>query len=372
MCPPWPWPELLDHTEKYRCGVAESGLGISDHPAHPRSQIWPGQTEATKPKETPAVKLRVRLGTPDDKDAIISLINQAAQWLSHDIGTNQWAKPWPDVTERDERVVRGLEERRTWIVDEDEDTSDPGYLPAATITCRAEANPKLWNEQEQDAVAVYVSRLIVNRDYAHRHIGQELLDLAGKWARERYGARWIRIDVWTTNVALQGYYERDGFQFVRFCDDVDYPSAALFQRPTEFHAWQGASRLSDPPPLLVPFQKFEIPREAAARPPVLPQQPQLRPMSGLPAMASHPQLQTAQGSTGPGARAQRHRRGRSGRTRLRLIDRCAYATKRSLYRCCRRLLVPGLRHSHQRHEPTSGQQMALAAEANANAVPAAR
>jgi ribosomal protein S18 acetylase RimI-like enzyme len=308
------------------------------------------------------VTLRVRLGTPEDKDAIISLISQAAQWLNRDIGTNQWAKPWPDEAGRDERVVRGLEERRTWIVDEDADTGDTDYLPVATVTCRAEANPKLWNELEQGAPAVYVSRLIVSRDYAHQHIGQELLDLAGRFAMEQYGARLIRIDVWTTNVALQGYYEKDGFEFVRFCDDVAYPSAALFERPAEFRAWQGAPRLTEPPPLLKPFQRFEIPQRTSARSPELP---------GLPARVNRAQRKLAHVSVRPGAPAQRYHRGRGGRARLRLIHRCAHATRRSLYRC-RHLLVPGLRYAHRRHELRSDQPMALTAEANAGALPAVR
>jgi ribosomal protein S18 acetylase RimI-like enzyme len=308
------------------------------------------------------VTLRVRLGTPEDKGAIISLINQAAQWLGRDIGTNQWAKPWPDEAGRDERVVRGLEERKTWIVDEDTDTDDTNSLPVATITCRPEANPKLWNELEQDAPAVYVSRLIVNREYAHQHIGQELLDLAGRWAIEQYGARWIRIDVWTTNVALQGYYESDGFEFLRFCEDVDYPSAALFQRPAEFSAWPGAPRLTEPQPLLKPFQKFEIPQRASARSPELP---------GLPAIVNRAQQKLAHVSGRPGAPAQRQHRGRGGRGGLRLINRCAHVTRRSLYRC-RHLLVPGLRYTHRRPELRSDQHMALTAEANASVLPAVR
>jgi hypothetical protein len=40
--------------------------------------------------------------------------------------------------------------------------------------------------------------------------------------------------VWTTNVALHAYYEQQGFEFYGFCEAVaGFPSAALFQKPTD-------------------------------------------------------------------------------------------------------------------------------------------
>ena len=58
--------------------------------------------------------------------------------------------------------------------------------------------------------------------------------LAAEDALRRYAARWVRVDVWTTNVALHAYYEQQGFEFYGFCEAVaEYPSAALFQKPTD-------------------------------------------------------------------------------------------------------------------------------------------
>ena len=61
-----------------------------------------------------------------------------------------------------------------------------------------------------------------------------MIDWAGARDLGEWNAQWVRIDVWTTNVALHGYYEKRGFRFCRIarCHAEDYPSAALFQKPT--------------------------------------------------------------------------------------------------------------------------------------------
>lgn len=40
--------------------------------------------------------------------------------------------------------------------------------------------------------------------------------------------------MWTTNDALHAYYRQQGFEFCGFGEaSADYPSAALFQKPTQ-------------------------------------------------------------------------------------------------------------------------------------------
>jgi GNAT superfamily N-acetyltransferase len=168
--------------------------------------------------------LRVRLAEKDDLPVILGFIAEAAAWLA-DRGTDQWSTPWPDEPQRDDRVRRGIRDRCTWMVEDD-------GRPVATISCRPRGNPNLWTKAEGAEPAVYVSRLIVCRDYGGQAIGNELFDWAGKWAATQYGARWVRIDVWTTNTMLHEYYVKRGFTFIRECDYVDYPSAMLFQKST--------------------------------------------------------------------------------------------------------------------------------------------
>lgn len=200
----------------------------------------------------------VRLGRPEDLPGVLGLINQAAEWLRKNKATDQWAKPWPNEQERNERVMRGLAEGRTWIVEESSEVGGEDYLPAATITCRWDANPKLWHELATSQPAVYVSRLIVNRDYKGLKLGQELIEWAGKWARKQYGAQWIRIDVWTTNSELHEFYKGIGFGYVGDCEEVDYPSAALFQRSTWGLERVRTPRLTEIPQLVRPFLSFDI------------------------------------------------------------------------------------------------------------------
>ena len=170
--------------------------------------------------------LRIRRGTARDADMIIGLIDEAAEWLRGK-DTDQWARPWPNLAARDGRVRRGLRNGHTWI-------AEAAGQPIATITSRAHGNQDLWTRPEQKVPAVYVSRLIVTRGAAGLSIGSAMIDWAAERGVRDWNAQWVRIDVWTTNVALHNYYEKRGFRFRRIasCKAEDYPSAALFEKPT--------------------------------------------------------------------------------------------------------------------------------------------
>jgi ribosomal protein S18 acetylase RimI-like enzyme len=171
---------------------------------------------------------QIRRAVLDDMPAIIALIGEAAYWLQTTRRTNQWAKPWPDRAARDARIRQGIKNGLTWMV------MDRGAL-AATVTCREHGSDTLWTRAELREPAVYVSRLIVRRDHARRGIGAALIDWAGLHGIEGWGAHWIRVDVWTTNDGLHGYYKGQGFTHLRtaeFENEWVYPSGALFQKPT--------------------------------------------------------------------------------------------------------------------------------------------
>jgi len=173
--------------------------------------------------------LQLRLATESDEEAIIGLIDEAAEWLRGK-GTDQWSEPWPTEAERRQRIVTALQARRTWILWD-------GHLPAATITAEpdhTQGNGLVWPEETREDPSVYVCRLVVNRAYAGRGLGAALLDWAGHAARLARGAQWVRVDVWTTNFALHAYYKAQGFDFYRYSQKADvYPSAALFQKRTD-------------------------------------------------------------------------------------------------------------------------------------------
>ena len=170
---------------------------------------------------------QIRRAERDDAPSIIGLIDDAAQWLRTEKNSDQWNRPWPDEHSRDQRIRRGIKVARTWIV-ENEDG-----LVVGTVSFGRGGNKKLWTLRERNQPAVYVSRLIVNRRHAGEGIGADLINWAGQRGRHGWKAEWIRVDVWTSNDALQAYYKRQGFTHLRtwqFNDPWDYPSAALFQK----------------------------------------------------------------------------------------------------------------------------------------------
>jgi GNAT superfamily N-acetyltransferase len=155
---------------------------------------------------------------------ILDLINDAVDRRLRHLDTDQWEKPWPNREERDERVLRGLRGRKTWIVWD-------GDTAAATVTIAKQANVEVWPaELDRDEPAVYVHRLITRTAYRGRGLGASLVDWAGREAYHQYRAKSIRIDVWRANEALHAYYQDIGFVPVGFSDDPDYPSGALFQK----------------------------------------------------------------------------------------------------------------------------------------------
>jgi GNAT superfamily N-acetyltransferase len=176
------------------------------------------------PTEAP---MRIELANASEHfGTILSLIEDARErlWTK---GTDQWATPWPDRAARDARVLRGLRGEKTWIVWD-------GDIPAATATVTTQRNAAVWSRPactcDLSERAVFVHRLITARKYAGMGLGAELINWAGLRGQRLYGAKWIRIDVWSTNTDLHDYYQRQGFEPCGRCDDPGYPSGALFQK----------------------------------------------------------------------------------------------------------------------------------------------
>lgn len=167
--------------------------------------------------------------TREHLNAILSLIDEAKGWLPSK-GTKQWREPWPNKVQRDERVCRALELRATWVVWEPARGKD---ILAATVTVTRKPNPAVWSPQDFDlgGRTVYVHRLITARRYAGWDLGTDILDWTGARGRRNYGARSIRVDVWTDNEALHDYYIKRGFVRRGNCRDAKYPSGVLLEKP---------------------------------------------------------------------------------------------------------------------------------------------
>lgn len=137
------------------------------------------------------------------------------------------------------RIMRAIETGRTRIAWD-------GARPVATVT----ASPNhhgIWPEAADHEPAVYIRRIVVSREYSGIGLGGQLLDWAGLHARHAYGARWLRTDVWTTNIELHRYYRRQGFTLCGHSPVPRYPSAALFQKPTDRIGRPGAPLFREGP-----------------------------------------------------------------------------------------------------------------------------
>jgi GNAT superfamily N-acetyltransferase len=171
--------------------------------------------------------LVLRRASPDDYGAVIGLQREAEDWL-RTMSTDQWAQAWPSEDVLEQRIREAIRVDRTWIAWD-------GAVPAATVTASPNHH-EIWPGEARRDRAVYVRRLVVSRDpkYAGHGLGAQLLDWAGLRASREYGARWVRVDIRTTNTKLHKYYRDQGFGFCGFCEWIaDYPSAALFQKPID-------------------------------------------------------------------------------------------------------------------------------------------
>jgi GNAT superfamily N-acetyltransferase len=138
---------------------------------------------------------------PDDLATLLAFRKEAAGWLSA-LGSDQWSRPYPA-----DRLLATIQAGAVFMVRDGETT-------AATITLTTMAEDGLWTESELAEPAVYVNKLTVARTHAGQNLGGRLLDWAGDRAYQA-GAKWLRLDAWTTNEALQHYYLRQGFEHVR-------------------------------------------------------------------------------------------------------------------------------------------------------------
>lgn len=171
------------------------------------------------------------LAAPGDLRQVRGLVREAAEWLRTTKVTDQWARPWPSRAGQEERMLDDLLKGKTWLLWD-------GERSVATITVDPEEplderRLPVWPARKRGR-AVYVRRVVVGRSYAGQGIGAALLDWAASLARRKHKARLIRIDVWTTNVQLHAYYEKQGFTRCAGRDPGDltnYPSQALFERP---------------------------------------------------------------------------------------------------------------------------------------------
>ncbi|MEU9332937.1 GNAT family N-acetyltransferase [Streptomyces sp. NPDC048290] len=138
---------------------------------------------------------------PHDVAKLLTFRQEAATWI-RGRGSDQWSRPYPA-----DKLLATVEAGTVFMLRD-------GHTTAGTITLTPDAEDGLWTADELAEPSMFVNKLTVTREYAGRQLGARLLDWAGDRAH-RAGARWVRLDAWTTNTALQRYYLGQGFAHVR-------------------------------------------------------------------------------------------------------------------------------------------------------------
>ena len=156
-----------------------------------------------------------------DLPRLLQFRADAADWLSAR-GSDQWSVPFPG-----EHIARGIEAGEVFLIKAADGTD------AATVTLDRNIDLELWDlwtPEERAESALYVHKLTVDRRYAGNDLGGQILDWAGDRAA-RVGAKWLRLDAWTTNHGLHRYYLAHGFDHVRTTTNPHEVSGWIAQRP---------------------------------------------------------------------------------------------------------------------------------------------
>ncbi|MGW6459602.1 GNAT family N-acetyltransferase [Streptomyces sp. NPDC055078] len=143
----------------------------------------------------------VEVARPSDLRALLAFREEAAAWI-RTLGSDQWSRPYPP-----DRLLATIEAGTVFMVRD-------GGASVATITLTPEAEEGLWTDAELTEPSIFVNKLTVARTHAGQDLGGRLLDWAGDRAYLG-GAKWLRLDAWTTNEGLQDFYLRHGFDHVR-------------------------------------------------------------------------------------------------------------------------------------------------------------
>ncbi|MBE8478276.1 GNAT family N-acetyltransferase [Streptomyces justiciae] len=145
--------------------------------------------------------MKITLAVPEDLPKLLAFRQEAAGWLSK-LGSDQWSRPYPA-----DHLLATIESGTVFMLRD-------GDATVGTITLTPDPEEGLWTEQELSEPSFFINKLTVARTHAGQNLGGRLLDWAGDRAF-RASAKWLRLDAWTTNEALQRYYLDQGFEYVR-------------------------------------------------------------------------------------------------------------------------------------------------------------
>jgi GNAT superfamily N-acetyltransferase len=163
-----------------------------------------------------------------DLPRLLKFRTDAATWLAV-LGSDQWSEPFPAS-----HIAASIRRGEVFLI-----RDHPSADAVATVTLDQEADELLWTEEERSKDALYVHKLAVDRGYGGAGLGVRILDWAGDQAARR-GAKWLRLDAWTTNPRLHRYYQELGFEHVRTVHDPEVGGSGwVAQRPAQSNTKHG-------------------------------------------------------------------------------------------------------------------------------------
>ncbi|MDJ0342798.1 GNAT family N-acetyltransferase [Streptomyces sp. H10-C2] len=165
--------------------------------------------------------MKIITASLDDIPRLQQFRTDAAAWLTAR-GSDQWSTPYPE-----DLLHKSIVAGHVYLI-----FCESSQDPEATVTVDSKADPALWRPEEVLEPALYVHKLTLAQPGRRGGLGARILDWCGDRGA-RSGARWLRLDAWTTNTGLHRYYQHQGFEHVRTVYAADaFGSGWVAQRPT--------------------------------------------------------------------------------------------------------------------------------------------
>jgi len=151
---------------------------------------------------------------PADAAAVHALRRSLEDWMAAR-GIDQWPVGSMPLERVEAQVARG----EWWVVRDDE-----GVVASVRVVT---SDPEYWGDD--DAPALYVHGLMVDRRASGSGLGRALVEWADARARDA-GASWLRLDHRSSNQHLDDVYRSWGFEPVAVTDRPGF-EVVLMQRP---------------------------------------------------------------------------------------------------------------------------------------------
>jgi ribosomal protein S18 acetylase RimI-like enzyme len=152
---------------------------------------------------------------PNQIDEAISVMKEVAEW-----GRNKGFRVWLDEwLTKEELITDEVQPENFYIGKAD------GIIACAFILQWHDS--EYWDDADRNE-AVYLHKLCVKRDFAHRNMASIVVETVKRLCREKQ-IKYIRLDTGLDEKVVRKIYLRCGFKIV---DIIDYPngrSVALYE-----------------------------------------------------------------------------------------------------------------------------------------------